>query len=201
MVAHLTVAHQNWEEEEGQDGLPDFNSVLIKNCQDWNYLSICSVIWCNEKSFYKPWIWKRGQRWARRRRRWRWWRWWWRPGSSWSSGSRRRGCPRCRPQRWQEGWTRQTCRVSALKFCLKNIKFCRKKIAICLNTIKCYLKSIVQYTDPTMVEGPNFSDWKPLPMMPITASRISGADDPLKSWMSTGYHLERKLRMEDPLER
>ena len=38
-----------------------------------------------------------------------------------------------------------------------------------------------------MVEGPNFSDWKPLPMMPITASRISGADDPLKRWMSTDY--------------
>ena len=52
-----------------------------------------------------------------------------------------------------------------------------------------------------MVEGPNFSDWNPLPMMPITASRISGADDPLKSGVSTGYHLERKLRMEDPLER
>ena len=83
----------------------------------------------------------------------------------------------------------------------QNIKFCRKKIAICLNTIKCYLKSIVQYTDPTMVEGPNFSDWKPLPMMPITASRISGADDPLKRWMSTDYHLIRKFSKEGPLER
>ena len=51
-----------------------------------------------------------------------------------------------------------------------------------------------------MVEGPNFSDWKPLPMMPITASRISGADDPLKSGMSKDYHLIRKLSNEDPLE-
>ena len=82
-----------------------------------------------------------------------------------------------------------------LKFCLKKIKFCLKKIAICLNVISRSL-----YTDPTMVDGPNFSDWNPLPMMPITASRISGADDPLKSGMSKDYHLIRKLSNEDPLE-
>ena len=41
------------------------------------------------------------------------------------------------------------------------------------------------YTDPTMVDGPNFSDSKLLPMIPITARRISGAEEPVQRWIST----------------
>ena len=36
------------------------------------------------------------------------------------------------------------------------------------------------YTDPTIVDGPNFSDSKLLPMIPITARRISGAEEPVQ---------------------
>ena len=40
------------------------------------------------------------------------------------------------------------------------------------------MASRLKEAEPTMVLGPSFSDSNPLPMIPITARRISGADDP-----------------------
>ena len=41
------------------------------------------------------------------------------------------------------------------------------------------MASRLKDAEPTMVLGPSFSDSKLFPMIPITARRISGAEDPL----------------------
>ena len=41
------------------------------------------------------------------------------------------------------------------------------------------MASRLKEADPTMVLGPSFSDSKLFPMIPITARRISGAEDPM----------------------
>ena len=40
------------------------------------------------------------------------------------------------------------------------------------------MASRLKEAEPTMVLGPSFSDSKLFPMIPITARRISGADEP-----------------------
>ena len=40
------------------------------------------------------------------------------------------------------------------------------------------IASRLKAADPTIVLGPRASDWKLLPITPITAKQISGAEDP-----------------------
>ena len=55
-----------------------------------------------------------------------------------------------------------------------------EKIKLCLKILITNINKNNMYTDPTMVDGPNFSDSKLLPMIPITARRISGAEEPVQ---------------------
>ena len=55
-----------------------------------------------------------------------------------------------------------------------------ENIKLCLKIILTNINKNNMYTDPTMVDGPNFSDSKLLPMIPITARRISGAEEPVQ---------------------
>ena len=62
------------------------------------------------------------------------------------------------------------------------------------------MASRLKDAEPTMVLGPSFSDSKLFPMIPITARRISGAEDPLDGGMYFVYRNVESLIMRQAWE-